>query len=206
MPHQQSISRFTAFVFLALASLLISPNRLAAHPHVFIDNSVRFVFDDKGLAGVRINWVFDDMFGTMIKEDFDTDSDGILSPAEVEQVRSGAFSNLARFSWFTFLEVNGAPFPIKAVSDFDAGFREGRLYYDFFVPSSIPSSNGPTSVLLRCQDPEYYAELYTPEEHVPALDGGEAFEASSSVTINPDKPYSAFQVWGTDIQLTFSGQ
>ena len=48
------------------------------HPHVFISQRTCFVFDDKGLAGFRVNWAFDEMFSVMISEDFDSDQNQVL--------------------------------------------------------------------------------------------------------------------------------
>jgi len=175
-----------------------------AHPHVFVDNDVTFVFDKADLAGVRVHWLFDDMFGTMIKEDFDTDGDGKFSPAEAEKVRTGAFDNLKNFDYFTFIEVDGKPFKVSRVSDFRTGFEDGRLFYDFFVPCPVQGNGSKRTVLLSVHDPEYYADVYTPEDAKPALENAQAVQAGAKVFLNAEKTYSSFQVWTPEITLTFS--
>ena len=42
----------------------ISP--ASAHPHVFVDYGISFVFDEKGLTGIAIDWAFDEMFSQML--------------------------------------------------------------------------------------------------------------------------------------------
>ncbi len=197
---------FTLGLALALAApvAVLFPPPAAAHPHVFVDNTVTFVFDGKGLAGIRLFWLFDDMFGTQIREDFDTDSDGAFSPAEIAAVRQGAFDNLKNFDYFTFIQVDGQPFKVSRVQHFSAGFRSGQLYYEFFVPCPVPAGNASHSLRLRVQDPEYYADIYTPEEAAPGLENAGEFKAETRVALNPHDIYSSFQVWCTDITLDFS--
>jgi len=36
-----------------------------SHPHVFMTQQITSVFDDKGVAGFKIRWEFDDMFSSM---------------------------------------------------------------------------------------------------------------------------------------------
>lgn len=195
-------------VALALAACVAfsAPSTAAAHPHVFVDNAVAFEFNADGLAGIRVNWLFDDMFGTMIREDFDADGDGTFSKAEVAAVKKGAFSNLKHFDYFTFILIDGTPYKVTRVEQFDTGFKSGQLFYEFFVPCPVPAKGGAHTIRLRVHDPEYYADVYTPEESVPALKDAQGFNAKATVKLNPDETYSTFQVWSTDINLTFSSK
>ena len=43
---------------------------------MFIDSWVTVVFDEKGLEGFKIRWVFDEMFSSMMIMDFDTSQNG----------------------------------------------------------------------------------------------------------------------------------
>ena len=61
---------FRPFI-LAIFLLFSVQTRVFAHPHVFIHNSVTIVFDENGLAGFKVDWVFDEMFSNMIIHDYD---------------------------------------------------------------------------------------------------------------------------------------
>lgn len=61
-----------------------------AHPHIFIVQRLTAVFDQTGLAGIRVRWKFDDMFAAMIAEDFDLDRNGRLDPSEVAEIKENA--------------------------------------------------------------------------------------------------------------------
>lgn len=67
-----------------------------AHPHVFIVQSLKIVFNDKGLAGFNIRWEFDDMFSTMISDDLN--KNGVLEKTEVTSIKEKAFSYIAEFN------------------------------------------------------------------------------------------------------------
>ena len=58
-----------------------------AHPHVFIDAGLCFLFDDQGqLAAVRMVWAYDEFYSLLMVEEnqLDSDGDGTLSAAELQ--------------------------------------------------------------------------------------------------------------------------
>jgi ABC-type uncharacterized transport system substrate-binding protein len=61
-----------ALLWVPVCLVLLMPCSASAHPHVYVDARVDVVFDDKGLAGFKVTWVFDEMFSNMIAYDFDT--------------------------------------------------------------------------------------------------------------------------------------
>jgi len=60
-----SVSVLSIFLLFSL------PGNALSHPHVFIYNSIKVVFDKKGLVGFRVKWVFDEMFSNMLIYDFE---------------------------------------------------------------------------------------------------------------------------------------
>jgi len=46
---------------IMLAAFLLPAPWVNAHPHVFIVQRLEMVFDDKGLSGIRIRWLFDEL-------------------------------------------------------------------------------------------------------------------------------------------------
>jgi ABC-type nickel/cobalt efflux system permease component RcnA len=49
-----------------LLFLLCAPFRLHSHPHIFINCRLTIVFDENGLAGFELSWVFDRMFSAAV--------------------------------------------------------------------------------------------------------------------------------------------
>jgi len=68
---------------IAIALLGILGENVLSHPHVFIVQRIEVVFDDKGLAGFRIEWKFDEMFSSMIAGDYDKNQNKYLEPDEI---------------------------------------------------------------------------------------------------------------------------
>ena len=66
----------------SVLSKAIMPGLACAHPHVFVDNRVTFLFDGSRLTGFRENWLFDEVFSDQLLQDFDTNHDGQFSKAE----------------------------------------------------------------------------------------------------------------------------
>jgi len=76
---------------------LLSAGSAWGHAHVWIHGAVIVHFDEKGVAGFKQEWVFDEMFSHMIIHDFDKNKNGRFEPEEVKEVYRGAFSNLKDF-------------------------------------------------------------------------------------------------------------
>jgi ABC-type uncharacterized transport system substrate-binding protein len=189
---------------LAALVLLLAPARPApAHPHVFMDNQATLVFDAQGLAGFRLSWLFDDMFGTTVIEDYDRDGDGVFGPQELAVLKAEVFDYLRHSDWFTFVWIDGVARRTVEVRDFSARISAGRLIYEFFVPCPVPAGAGERRVLLSVHDPEYYADVYSPEETPPELENAAPFEVRTSVRLNPERTYSPYQAWLPEIHLAF---
>jgi len=91
-----------------------------SHPHVFIDNSLKIVFNEKGLANINLKWVFDEMFSGMIIYEFDKNKNGKFEASEIEEIRKGAFGHLKNFDYFTHIKINGQQFKVRYVQGFSA--------------------------------------------------------------------------------------
>ena len=106
-------------LILAVAfSGLLHPETTVAHPHVFIEQRLKIVFDDKGLSGIQVNWLFDDMFSSMIANDHDLNKNNSLEPEEVSGVKENAFAYIAEFDYFFSVKIDGTPFPGEAGDGF----------------------------------------------------------------------------------------
>jgi len=79
---------FKTVVFCAfICAAFFTPAKAAyAHPHVFIDTAIEFVWQGKKLQGAYIEWTFDKMFSNEIISWLDADHNGKFSDAESEAV------------------------------------------------------------------------------------------------------------------------
>ncbi|NJB69119.1 ABC-type uncharacterized transport system substrate-binding protein [Desulfobaculum xiamenense] len=193
-------ARKWAILLAALFLICVRPATGAAHPHVFADNAVTFVFDGGELTGIRLVWHFDEMFGATLLEDYDANHDGAFDAAERRTLKSEAFDNLRNYGYFTYLTVGGTRKPVSQVADFGAGVDGDGMYYSFVVPCRVPAG---TEVRLAVFDPEYYVDFYTPEDSAVSVEGASALSVRHAVAPNPNLTFSTWLVTPTEITLSF---
>jgi ABC-type uncharacterized transport system substrate-binding protein len=157
-----------------------------AHPHVFIVQRLNLVFDDKGLAGIKVQWILDDMFAAMITEDFDQNRNGKLEPEEVALVEEKAFSYISEYNYFIFIKVENAPLDVKSVRDFNATLENKVLIYEFFIPCRVAATSRFKKVSVASYDPSYYTAIFFAENGPASLTAGEAFEVKTAIREDPD--------------------
>ena len=156
------------------------------HPHVFIVQRLAVEFDEKGLAGVRVRWKFDDMFASMIAEDHDINKNGQLEPDEVQSVKENAFAYIKTQNYFTFIKIDNKPFEVKFVKDFNAILEDKRLVYEFFIPCHVTAIDTPKKITVATYDPSYYSAIYFTQKSPVALAAADPFEVKTAVREDPD--------------------
>ena len=161
-----------------------------SHPHVFIVQRIKIVFDDKGLAGFNIQWKFDDMFASMIADDYDKNQNGILEKKEVALIKKEAFSYLSSYNYFTFVTIGGKPFDVKFIQNFSAILNNKKLIYEFFVPCHVTATSNFKHITVATYDPSYYSAIFFAEKGSVSLDNSEAFEVKTA--IRKDKSTSIY--------------
>ena len=158
-----NITRISSWVLICTAVLVCDLIRLPeahAHPHVFIVQRLEVVFDEKGLAGIKVRWQFDDMFASMIAADHDLNRNGKFEASEVEKIKEEAFSFISEHSYFTFIKIDNKAFQIKWVRDFNAILENRELVYEFFIPCHVTATTQFKSVTVASYDPSYYTAIF----------------------------------------------
>ncbi|PID40624.1 MAG: hypothetical protein CR984_02270 [Proteobacteria bacterium] len=157
-----------------------------AHPHVFIVQRLNIVFDEKGLAGIKVHWKMDDMFASMIAEDHDRNRNGILEPDEVRSVKENAFAYISEFSYFTFIKIDGKPFQVKFIRNFNATLNDKRLVYEFLIPCHVSATDGFKKISVATYDPSYYTAIYFAKHDSVSLTSADAFELNTAIREDPN--------------------
>ncbi|MCD4718535.1 MAG: DUF1007 family protein [Desulfobacula sp.] len=171
-------------VFL-ISCLLFIPVKLTwAHPHVFIAQNLKIVFDEKGMAGFNVYWKFDEMFSSMICDDHDLNRNGILEKTEVASIKGKAFSYIAEFNYFIYVKIDNTPFEVKYVTDFFARIDKGNLIYEFFIPCHISAAKNFKHISIASYDPNYYSAVYFTERHPFAIENNDRFEVKAQIKID----------------------
>jgi ABC-type uncharacterized transport system substrate-binding protein len=169
---------------LVLAPLLLP--EVDAHPHIFIEQQLNVVFDDQGLAGIKVRWKFDDMFASMIAEDHDVNRNGKFEAGEIKAVEAKAFAFIAEYHYFTFIRIGNVPFEVKFVKDFNAILKNRQLVYEFLIPCHVTATNQVKTVAVASYDPSYYSAIYFTRQAPVALTAAGDFDVKTCIKEDPD--------------------
>jgi ABC-type uncharacterized transport system substrate-binding protein len=160
--RHKTASKPTRLSSLLITALLLMTTFIppaSAHPHVFVDYGITFVFNQQGLAGITVEWAFDEMFTQMLVEESDLNRDQHFDSREIAKIKAGAFDNLASHAYFTHILVNNQPYQVSEISNFDVTLEDGQAHYSFFIPCQVRAGNIPQKVSLTLYDPTYYSDL-----------------------------------------------
>jgi len=177
----------TAIGLSALATL--APVPAAAHPHAWIDLRSEVMLDGDGdIAGLRLDWVFDEWYTTYIASEF-AKSDSLSSEFLTSLARQN-LANLAEYDYFTKVLVDGEPARIGTVTKFDTGLMSERLWLRFELPLLDPVDPRQRKVSYKVYDPTYYIEILHVEED-PVIFTGEGADRCSAEVIDASPSFEA---------------
>ena len=151
------IRRLAAACALSLSSVIIA-GPAVAHPHVFIDNKVTFVFDAGKVTAVRLHWVFDDLFSGDLLSQFDADGDGTFDDLESKDVGEGVLPNLKTFHYFTYVWVDGKQLDPIDPADFVASVDDRIVTFQMKVPLPQPVDPRTQALAVEIYDREYFVD------------------------------------------------
>lgn len=177
---------------------------LLGHPHVFVDYRLDFVFNQDGLAGMRVEWVFDDMYSAVLLEDNDVDHNGIIDKSESEGMEQNAFSNLKNYNYFTYVTAQGKCHKVKEVRDFSAAVKDGRVVYGFFMPFEVAAGSTYQDVDVCMYDVTYYVDLYPAGESPVSYTNADAFEHKHRMFEDEKESEGYGEIYPYTIRLTFA--
>ncbi len=153
----RSMILFTSLALPVLIALEAQP--VGAHPHVWVDYSIKVRFDQKGLTGFHQTWVLDEMFSSSIVSLYDLDENGAFTEDEIEEIRQGVFEYLLEYDYFTHIKIDGRDFDIPHARDFHAFVEGHHVVYEFFLPCEVPVAATHRTLHVLVGDMEYYADM-----------------------------------------------
>jgi polyphosphate kinase len=146
---------------LLLAGLSAAAPPAAAHPHIFIDTSLEFLFNAEGqVTAVRVAWVYDDFTSMLYLSDraMDPDADGKLTAEEEAALAGFDMAWDADYAGDLFLldGVEGAPVSLGRPADWSARVFGGRIISTHVRPLEVPFVPGNRPLVAQVFDPTYY--------------------------------------------------
>ena len=144
-------------LLLLLCGLCVSA--AFAHPHVFVDASVKVVFDEKGLSGIQNCWTYDEVYSRAMISSVDRDGDGKISAEEGNGLKTAILDEIARSNYFNYVQSGSAFLAAKSIRDFKASVKNGRLVLDFVVPFTAPVEADYSLLVIVVADPSNYVQV-----------------------------------------------
>ncbi len=143
------------------AALLASP--ALAHPHIFVDARLTVVFDSTGaVAGLRHQWTFDEAFSAWSVQGLDTNGDGIVSVAEMQDLANQDMEGLQEYGYYTFVGRGSDTLALGRGSNQQRSYENERTTLSFDLPLAEPyPMDNPLEIAVS--DPEYYVAIAIPD-------------------------------------------
>ena len=156
--------------FLALLFAgLVAATPLRAHPHVFIDTGVDFLFDETGdLARLRITWIYDPMTSLFILEDLGIDGTKPLTPGDRARIAAYDLTWEPGHDGDSYLWDGARRVGLSGPRAPQGDLRDGRVVIAFLRDVDVPYRPGPDT-RVEVYDPTYYM-AYTITD-APRLEG-----------------------------------
>ncbi|MGO1886373.1 MAG: DUF1007 family protein [Halomonas sp.] len=148
---------------LGISSLLASHDA-RAHPHGWIDLSVRVITDDEGVvSGLHQTWRMDPFYSLVVFEELQQVENASLEEG-LDQLGTEIRDNLSGEHYLTEVRINDEPQALGEVSEYTAIERDGRLVFMFILPLESPQPLADATLTYQVFDPTYYIEVVHEEE------------------------------------------
>jgi ABC-type uncharacterized transport system substrate-binding protein len=184
-----------AAALLALASG--APDAARAHPHVFIDSGVDFLFDPEGrLAQVRVTWLYDHLSTLLLLEDLGIapDADGAIAEADKAAIARDQSQWVEGYEGDATLRHAGARIGLSRPIEPQADYRDGQVEIRFLRALETPIHPDDTTV-VKLYDPTYFVAYYASFEpgleHAPDAAGRRSSRSSRPARSSPSSRASS---------------
>lgn len=151
---------------MAATALSVAPAH--AHPHVWITMRSDVVFNEKAeIAGIAIEWSFDDGYTQMALDGLDTNGDGVYSQSELDPLTQENLKSLKDYNYFVVPRVDGKVVAITDPTEYGQIYSNGKLELHFTVPLAAPVDPRKVEFLYKIYDPEFFIAMdYVQEDPV----------------------------------------
>jgi ABC-type uncharacterized transport system substrate-binding protein len=174
----------------------------AAHPHVFIESKLAFVFDAGKVTALRLNWVFDDVFSDSLLTQFDADGDGTFDALESNAVGEGVLPNLKMFHYFTYVFVDGKELDPIDPTEFGASVDDKRVVtFHMTVPLPRPVDPRTAALAAEVYDSEYYVQVDLAQQGSVSLENADDVPCSATLRDDTKRAYFGGVVIPQEISL-----
>lgn len=135
-----------------------------AHPHVFVDATVKVLFTQDGFSAIKNHWVYDELYSMAMMSSGDKDGDGVISDEENRWFCDAIMEPLRKSNYYNFVLVETSFLKVQELKNFRATFKNNRLVLDFDAKFSVPVQADYTMLVVAVADPTNYIQITTDME------------------------------------------
>jgi ABC-type uncharacterized transport system substrate-binding protein len=155
---------------LAIFMVSAAPAALA-HPHVWVEMRSDVVFDNAGkIAGVNVEWTFDDAYAQMALDGLDANKDGVYSESEIAPLTTENMKSLKDYGYFTVMRLDGKQLETGEAKEAGQLYANDKLKLHFHVPLREPLDPRSGEFIVKVYDPDFFIALdYVKDEPVAVI-------------------------------------
>lgn len=178
-----SFSRKILRTASALAFSALTPAPADAHPHTFIQVEAAILIDSGEVQGLRYVWRFDRAYLDGLREEYDTNRDGLLSDEELLSWLTASKRNLETFKFFTTVRQGSQVMPLGTADSHRVERAADGLALHFTVRLANPIATKAGPVRIDIFDRTFFTEFVLGDGHGVTIDGAAA--CSATVALAP---------------------
>jgi len=122
-----------------VAGALAAPERVSAHPHVWVKVETTVVFDNGAVTGLRQRWTFDEFYTLMAIQGLDTNNDGVYSREELAELAKVNMEALKQFDFYTHARLGEQKLALAPAAE--AWLEHGKARRPAGMPSAAPPAD-----------------------------------------------------------------
>jgi ABC-type uncharacterized transport system substrate-binding protein len=191
-----------AGLLLAILTVLMAPGAAFAHPHVFIENRVVFMFAKDKIIALTESWTFDEIFSDQVLQGFDANGDGAFDKAESRAVAEGTLPNMKKFRYFNYIWVDGKDLGAIDPIDFTASAKNRKVTFVVSVKLPHPVDPKTQKIKVEINDREYYVEVDLAKEQPILFHGNEGVTCDPKIRDDTENAYWGGFVYPQEITLS----
>jgi ABC-type uncharacterized transport system substrate-binding protein len=195
------VLRVLGAVLAVICSLAFS-GAASAHPHVFIEDRVVFLFAGDKITAIEQSWKFDEVFSDTLIQQFDKNGDGAFDAAESKTVAGGTLPNLKQFRYFNYEWVDGKDVGILQPIDFVAAAKNKIVTFVFTVKLPKPIDPRTQKLKVEINDREFYVEVDLAKDQPILFNGNKGVTCTPKIRDDTENAYYGGFVYPQEITLS----
>jgi len=173
-----------------------------AHPHVFIEDRVAFMFTGDKITAYQQSWKFDEVFSDTLIQQFDTNGDGTFDAAESKSVAKGTLPNLKKFRYFNYVWVDGKDIGVVEPINFTATAKNKIVTFVFEVKLPKPVDPKTQKLKVEINDREFYVEVDLAKDQPILFNGNQGVTCTPKIRDDTENAYFGGFVYPQEITLS----